>query len=151
MVEQWIENPFVSGSIPLLDTIMNNSKIKLLISLKNSAISKKESIKILHNSSDLELIKVLYKEGFIQSFNFDSKNENSKSFINIQLRYYDFMNSLENLKLSSTPSLTKYLKLKNLYNLNDKKVVFFLSTVEGLKTSIECKKSSIGGKLLFLC
>ena len=29
MVEQWIENPFVSGSIPLLDTIiMNSSKIK---------------------------------------------------------------------------------------------------------------------------
>ena len=57
---------------------MNTNLIKLLLQLKNASLVKKEHINIKCNLSGLNLIKLLYKQGFIQSFNVDFNVESNQ-------------------------------------------------------------------------
>jgi len=55
---------------------MNTNLIKLLLNLKNASLSKKEIINVKYSKPSLNLVKLLYKEGFIQSFNITKVNLN---------------------------------------------------------------------------
>ena len=126
---------------------MNLTKIKFLLTLKSCSLAKKESILISYHLNNKNLISILYKEGLIQSFNF--QNLNNKVFI--YLRYYYNRVLLDSIKIISKPSNNKYLKLKDLYKLNFKKRLFIISTTKGLKSLLDCKINNLGGKLLFVC
>ena len=129
---------------------MNINAIKLLLHLKNGSLSNKEKIVVNYYFKNIALLKILYKEGFIQSFKIKS-DINSKLFFTIILRSYQNKAIFKNLKLISTPSLSRYFTFKDLIKLNDKRFTFFLSTDKGVLTILECKKQKLGGKLLFLC
>ena len=132
---------------------MNTNLIKLLLQLKNASLIKKEVISLKCNISGIELLKLLYKEGFIQSFNIDSTTQlkHEKQFnITIFLRYFYNKPIFHKLKIVSTPSYSKYLTFKDLSKIQDKKNVLFLSTNKGFLTGLDCKKNKIGGTLLFI-
>ena len=155
MVEQWTENPCVSGSIPLLDKhqnlffYMNINIIKLLLKLKNASIAQKEAVTIKYNQMCLNILKVLYKEGFIQSFTLSGTSIDKK--IHVVLRYSFNKPTLSNLRIISTSSKLKYLTYSDLCKLPDKRLVLWLSTSNGFLTGYECKEHQLGGKLLFIC
>jgi small subunit ribosomal protein S8 len=132
---------------------MNTNLIKLLLQLKNASLVKKEVVEFNCNSLCLELLKLLYTEGFIQSFRVLSKNrsDNEKQFqTTIMLRYSYNKPALKTLKIISTPSYSKYLTLKDISKIQDRKNILFLSTNRGLLTGLQCKKNKIGGTLLFI-
>lgn len=132
---------------------MNTNLIKLLLQLKNASLVKKEVVEFNCNSLCLELLKLLYTEGFIQSFRILSKNKsnNEKQFQTaIMLRYSYNKPALKTLKIISTPSYSKYLTLKDISKIQDRKNILFLSTNRGLLTGLQCKKNKIGGTLLFI-
>jgi small subunit ribosomal protein S8 len=132
---------------------MNINLIKLLLQLKNASLAKKEIVEFSCNLLCLELLKLLYNEGFIQSFKIVSKNgsDNEKQFqTTIMLRYSYNKPTLKGLKIISTPSHSKYLTLKDISKIQDRKNILFLSTNRGLLTGVECKKNKIGGTLLFI-
>ncbi len=129
---------------------MNNSIINLLIALKNASLSRKEVISIDYNNLSKSLVKVLYREGFIQSFRVITDSKRVKT-ISVVLRYYFNKPILNNLRLFSKPSLLKYMKVSDICNISDRKFVCFFSTNKGLLTTLECKKNRVGGKLLFMC
>ena len=126
---------------------MNLNKIKLLLTLKTCSLYKKEFIQTKYYTKNYDIILILYKEGFIQSFYINNFNKK----ISIYLRYYYNKPLLNSIKIISKPSLNRYLKLKNLYKINFKKKIFIFSTIKGLKTALECKLNRICGKLLFIC
>jgi|TARA_B110000879_G_C11153800_1_gene505890 small subunit ribosomal protein S8 len=130
---------------------MNINLIKLLSKLKNASLSKQECISTPYNKLYLKVVKLLYKEGFIQSF-FVKKTVsrlNTKFNIFITLRYVNNKSLFQNLNIISTPSRVNYLNIKDLSKISNKKIVLFLSTNRGLLTGLESKKYNIGGKLLF--
>ena len=130
---------------------MNINLIKLLSKLKNASLSKHECISTPYNKLYLKVVKLLYKEGFIQSF-FVKKTVsrlNTKFNIFITLRYVNNKSLFQNLNIISTPSRVNYLNIKDLSKISNKKIVLFLSTNRGLLTGLESKKYNIGGKLLF--
>mgnify|MGYP001427843636 CR=1 FL=1 len=132
---------------------MNTNLIKLLLQLKNASLVKKEVVEFNCNSLCLEMLKLLYTEGFIQSFRILSKNrsDNEKQFqTTIMLRYSYNKPALKTLKIISTPSYSKYLTLKDISKIQDRKNILFLSTNRGLLTGLQCKKNKIGGTLLFI-
>ena len=47
---------------------MNFNTIKFLIKLKNAALARKEIVTAPYNKLSFNLVKCLYKEGFVQSF-----------------------------------------------------------------------------------
>ena len=130
---------------------MSINTIRFLLQLKNASLAQNEFISIKHNRRYINLLKILYQEGFIQSFRIETDLKTKSKTIIIILRYYSNKPVFSSLKLISTPSLINYISLKNLYKLNDKKFVFFLYTGKGLLKSIECKQHKIGGKLIFVC
>ena len=132
---------------------MNTNLIKLLLQLKNASTIKKEVVNFKCNVSCIELLKLLYKEGFIQSFNIDSTTQlkYEKQFnTTIFLRYFYNKPIFSNLKIVSTPSYSKYLTFKDISKIQDKKNVLFLSTNQGFLTGLDCKKNKTGGTLLFI-
>ena len=130
---------------------MNTNFIKLLLALRNASLSKKENLIVEHSAIREKIVKLLYNEGFIQSFIFQTNPSTKRDFILITLRYSFDKSPLKFLKLLSKPSHTKYMKLADLCNIPDRKFIIFLSTTLGFLTSSDCKKSKIGGKLLFIC
>jgi len=124
---------------------MNNGLVKLLLSLKNASMTKNTSVILKCTTLQVNVLQKLYVEGFIQSFSF--KN----NFAYVNLRYSFGKSVFRNFKIVSKPSLSYSLSLRELFKLEDKKLVFFISTPKGLLTNVECKTFKIGGKLLFIC
>ena len=129
---------------------MNNNIIRFLIELKNASLSRKETITVEYSRLSNNLVKTLYREGFIQSFKTLAGKENTKKIV-VTLRYYFNKPVFNNLKLFSKPSHLRYMKFSDICNISDKKYVCFFSTNKGILTILECKKNKIGGKLLFVC
>ena len=84
---------------------MNINLIKFLSKLKNASISKQEVVSIDYNKLCLGVVKLLYKEGFIQSFSIKkiSFSSNVELKIFITLRYFNNKPIFKNLKIVSTP------------------------------------------------
>jgi len=133
---------------------MNVYTIKFLIKLKNAALARKEIVFTPYNKLSFELVKCLYKEGFIQSFELKeifTSNFEKNYEIKIILRFFYNKCILKNIKILSKPSLTKHFSLKDLSKISTKKLVMFISTDKGILTSLDCKKYNLGGIPLFVC
>jgi len=126
---------------------MNNSIIHFLLTIKNAGMARKEITIITNNKINVDLVTLLYKEGFLQSFTVNEK----QNTITIFLRYGNNKNVFKELKLVSTPSRLIYLNYLDLCQLYDKKMLLVFSTDKGFFTGLECKKNKIGGKFLFIC
>jgi ribosomal protein S8 len=129
---------------------MNTQTINFLNKIKNASLSNNELISVPYNKFIINLLAVLYKEGFIQSFNM-YQDVNCQTKVNIVLRYYYNKSSVKNLKIISSPSKVRYLDYNSLTKLSTKKNVLFLSTSLGILTALDCKKKKIGGILFFIC
>jgi ribosomal protein S8 len=129
---------------------MNTQTINFLNTIKNASLSNNEIVSLPYNKFILNLLVVLYKEGFVQSFKV-YQSDSSKRKIDIVLRYYYNKSSLKSLKIVSSPSRVKYLDYNSLTKISVKKSVLFLSTSLGILTAVECKKKKIGGILFFIC
>jgi ribosomal protein S8 len=130
---------------------MNINFIKFLFALKNASLSKKETVVVDYSSAREKMTKVLYFEGLIQSFSLTVNSSNEHDFIVIKFRYSFDKSHLKYLTLLSKPSRIKYMKIKDLCHISDKKLMVFFSTNLGFLTIFQCKQLKIGGKLLFVC
>jgi small subunit ribosomal protein S8 len=130
---------------------MNNNIIKFLIQLKNASLYNLEVTSIEHSFLREDILRMLYDEGFIQSFKIKKSLLGEQKLFLVTLRYFFNKPILRNLQIFSKPSHIKYMKFLDIANIPDRKFVVFFSTNKGLLTNLECKKNRIGGKLLFVC
>jgi small subunit ribosomal protein S8 len=132
---------------------MNIETIKFLNQLKNASLVNHESIKVDSNKLIKNLLKLLYKEGYILYYRIKKKesfyNSTTESIVN--LRYFYNKSIFKNLKIISSPSNKRYFSLINISRMISKKNLFVFSTNKGLLTLNECKKLRVGGVLLFVC
>lgn len=124
---------------------MNSTQLNLLISLKNTACAGKELLIVRNNIDYLKIISFLYTHGLIQSFCIILNK------IEINLRSYNGVVKLKQLKLISKNSYFKYLKYKTLCKLPFDKYLIVFSTDKGYLSLSNCKFKNIGGKILFIC
>ena len=154
-VEQWIENPCVSGSTPLLDIklyikhkiSMNNKIIKFLSILKNASLVKKDFIVINYNLLLLKCVEALYKEGLVLSYSVFKDNLDLK--LSIKLRNVDDIVLTSKLKSVSKPTHIKYLPYHELCRISLKEKTGFFLTNKGILTLDECKRRRVGGAFSF--
>ena len=66
---------------------MKQSTINLLTSIKNHSTLKKEALKQKFYFKSIEIIKLLYKEGFIQSFSIINQKTSTKT-LKLLLRFF---------------------------------------------------------------
>lgn len=149
-VEQWIENPCVSGSNPLFDnyylTEMKNKLIDFLITLKNASRANKRVLYRNFDKVEASILQILYKEGLIQSYNSFYSDRVKLSKIILGSSY-----KLNFLKIISKPTKKISLNLKDLYKIKEGKRVIVLTTSLGFLTGMEAKRKKVGGIVLFMC
>ena len=126
-----------------------NKLNKFLNQLKNASLINKDSIRVLNNPFIEKILKVLYKEGLIQSFYIDIYL--NQSYLVIYLRYFYNFSVLTNFKLISRASKLNYLKINDILKIYNKKKLIIFSTSKGILTDLECKKIMTGGIPLFTC
>jgi ribosomal protein S8 len=130
---------------------MNSRIVFFLLKLKNAAVYKKEVITIDFKQDYIPILKLLYDEGYIQTF-LVIKNSENKNIIKVYLRYVYNIFALSNLKLLSKQSCIKTITYKQIsFNIYDIRKTFFITTNKGLKTQIGCKMNKLGGSLFFMC
>ena len=115
---------------------------KIILKLKNAISLNKKFIFLPKNDFCINLIYLLYSDGFILSFYLT----NSKKKIKVFLKNESNGSSIiKNIKLISTPSNNNYLKYNHLTKLTNGVGIIVLSTPYGLFTSNSCIKKKIGG------
>jgi small subunit ribosomal protein S8 len=132
---------------------MNLETIKFLNQLKNASLGNLEKIKTRSNNLILNLLKVLYKEGYILSFRRILKEDylNETSEFLIHIKNPNGKQLFKDLKIISTPSNQKYFSLKDINRMESKRKLIIFSTDKGILTLTECKRNYVGGILLFIC
>jgi ribosomal protein S8 len=125
---------------------MNLTAIRNLIKIKNASLHHKDKVNVIFNIYTLELIKILYKNGFIKSYTVIKQVE-----IAIVLNQLYRLNSTSTLKIISTPTKKLYVTYRNICKIKNIKTLFCFSTTKGLMTIDNCKRHRLGGILLFIC
>lgn len=116
---------------------------QFLNKIKIGCLNKATIIEINFNKNWPKILRILYKEGFIQNYII------TKTKIYIYLRYYQGKNSIRYLKNFAKVSNILYIKKKNLWLFQRYNGILVLSTIKGLKTHEECLRQNLGGKVLF--
>lgn len=125
-----------------------NNNLKILISLKNASMVRKETI-VLKSPTKfvINLLIILYNEGLIQSFIFNEVTSTATVF----LRYSYNKDIFKNLKIFSKATTLSYFTYSDICKLSNKRFLLVFSTSKGFLTGLECKKQHLGGKLCFIC
>jgi ribosomal protein S8 len=179
-VEQWTENPRVSGSIPLVGNIemvkladtlglgsnplkgrgssplFDNILFKFKFSMKATTIN---FLLMLKNSSMCNKEQCVIKKNktCLKILQILYKEGLIQSFsaidqsIIIQLRYKFNKSIFKRLSIISKPSKEVVCSNQDLNFLLQKTNFLLVETNKGLKTGIECKLENLGGNLLFIC
>ena len=117
-----------------------------LTRIRNANLVKHESVSMPHSNLKEELIRVLKKEGYVDSYTV----EEVKGFkeINITLKYDNNQSVITGLKRISRPGLRVYSKAKNMPRVFDGMGIAVVSTSKGLMTEKEARANKLGGEIL---
>jgi len=126
---------------------MKNSLWNISTNLKNNQISQRNSVHQPKTDSIVTFLNILWNEGFILGYKIDTLNP---SFLKIFLKYKNGNPIINSIKLISKPSRHIHYSVSQLWKLNSKKSLIVLTTSKGLMTIYECKKTRIGGTLVFI-
>ena len=115
---------------------------KIILKLKNAISLNKKFVFLPKNDFCINLIYLLYSEGFILSFYLTNSKKRIKIFLKTESNGSSI---IKNIKLISTSSNNNYLKYNHLTKLTNGVGIIVLSTPYGLFTSNSCIKKKIGG------
>jgi len=123
--------------------VKNNLSLAFSI-IKNGSLSFKSHVHIPTTKLNLQLVYLLYKEGFIQGFFFN------KLKINVFLKFNELLKpSIKNIKILSTKGKQVIAPHKTLCRLPKNSGILILSTTKGLLTLNEALyKYKVGGEVL---
>jgi ribosomal protein S8 len=130
---------------------MNKQTIFFLNRLKNASLSRKETVKVLATSTNVNIAQVLYNEGFIQSYIVENRPLMQDNYLVVFLRNYNDASSFNRLKILSTLSREKNFSFSEILSLSTRGQLIVLSTKRGIFSLKTCIRLRLGGILMFSC
>lgn len=122
----------------------------MLSRVQNGLLLRRHSVHVRRSRLIIEVLKVLYKDGFINGYAISEENCN---LIIVFLKYIDNKPVLQKFKLLSSPSRRNYISTRKLFQFISKSGIFVLSTsnygVISTISLISDNRKPIGGELLF--
>ncbi|PTQ76513.1 SSU ribosomal protein S8P [Nitrosomonas oligotropha] len=125
---------------------MSDPIADMLTRIRNAQMARKHSAKMECSRLKVSIANVLKDEGYIDSYNIIK--ENSKSTLEIVLKYYAGEPVIESIKRISKPGLRIYKSSKNLPNVMNGLGIAVVSTSQGVMTQNKARVLGIGGELL---
>lgn len=124
---------------------MQHSVWNMYSAIRNGSIAHRKSIFHPKNSLCVQILTVLYKEGYINGFRNSPQDSNT---LEIFLKYSNGKPVLKKINPSSKPGRRIYISVKTLWKLKTSLLTLILSTPKGLLSDKECRKLHQGGEVL---
>ena len=119
---------------------MKNYLWNMFANIQNGQLAKKSFV-IQNKKKICEVfLNIMWNEGFISGYKV------SENQLKIFLKYTNGKPVINSFKSISKPGRRIYYSVKLLWKINSSKTFIILSTNQGLKSIIECKKLKIGGE-----
>ena len=124
---------------------MQHSIWKMYATIHNGFLARKKSVRHPHKSICLNVLKVMYKEGYINGFR---RLPDQPEILEIFLKYNQGKPAISKLSIISKPSRRIYTKVNSLWKLSTSLQTLILSTSQGIISDKECRKLGLGGEVL---
>ena len=117
----------------------------LFSSINNAQSRLKESVVVPSSTKKVALVEILKKEGYLGAY---TVSEETKPLLTIELRYFEGLPVIKQLKRLSRPGLREYSGFKDLPSVNGGLGVAIISTNKGLMTDQEAREAELGGEVI---
>ncbi|MFH1407019.1 MAG: 30S ribosomal protein S8 [Candidatus Omnitrophota bacterium] len=118
----------------------------MLTLVRNANNAKKEKVDVPCSKINLEILRVLKDEGFIQNYR---KIEDTRgSTVRIYLKFVNERPALTNIKKISKPGLRVYADKKRTSYMIGGMGITILTTSKGVMTQKQAKEAGVGGEIL---
>ena len=120
----------------------------MLTRMRNANMAGHERVEIPASKIKLGIAHILTEEGFVRNYSFIE--DGKQGILRIHLKYgaHNKEKAITDLKRISKPGRRVYVKSDKLPRVYGDLGIAILSTSQGLKTSIECRRAKIGGEVL---
>lgn len=131
---------------------IHDSISDLLTRIRNACLARKANVLIPHTKVNIEIIQILEKEGFIQSF--QMALDSNDIFVRLKYRSKQVYGGktkescITNLKRISKPGLRIYANHREIPRILGGTGIVIISTPNGIMTDREARLKSIGGELI---
>ena len=118
-----------------------------LTRIRNAAMRRLETTKLLHSNVVEATLKILADKGYIDSYNV--VEENNKKFINVVLKYDENGKSVINeVKRISKPGRRVYQGKDDIKRCKNGYGTIIVSTSKGVMSGADANKNGVGGEVL---
>ena len=118
-----------------------------LTRIRNAAMRRLETTKLLHSNVVEATLKILADKGYIDSYNV--VEENHKKFINVVLKYDENGKSVINeVKRISKPGRRVYQGKDDIKRFKNGYGTIIVSTSKGVMSGADANKNGVGGEVL---
>ena len=119
----------------------------MLTRIRNANTSKHKTVDIPASKMKLGIAEILFKEGYIKSF--EQISDNVQGTIRVTLKYGEKGSKvIDGLKRISKPGLKVYANKDELPRVLNGLGIAIISTSKGLMTDKEAREAGIGGEVL---
>ena len=115
--------------------------------IRNGQMRSLQSINIPSSIFRQNILKILKNEGYISDY-YIEKNENNKSFLKINLKYYEGDPVIKEIKRISKPGRRVYSRATSIPKVMNGLGLAILSTPKGVMGDTEARKNNIGGEII---
>ncbi len=125
---------------------MQDPVSNMLTCIRNSQLSKKNTVLVFYSKFKESILKIFWKEGFIK--NYSLINNNFKKYILIKLKYFTGLPVISKIKRISRPGLRVYLPFDKLPIIKSGLGILIISTSKGVLSDKEARLYKIGGEIV---
>jgi len=115
--------------------------------IRNGQMRLLNTIDVPASNFRLQILEVLKSEGFISNF-FIEKKENNKKNLKVDLKYYEGVPVIKEIKRVSKPGRRVYSRATSIPKFQNGLGVSILSTPKGVMTDNEARKNNLGGEII---
>ena len=115
--------------------------------IRNGQMRSLNTIDVPASNFRQQILEVLKSEGFITNF-FVEKKENNKKNLKVDLKYYEGVPVIKEIKRVSKPGRRVYSRATSIPKFQNGLGVSILSTPKGVMTDNEARKNNLGGEII---
>ena len=115
--------------------------------IRNGQMRSLNTVEIPSSNFRLKILEVLKNEGFITNF-FLEKKENNKKTLKVDLKYYEGLPVIKEIKRISKPGRRVYSRAVSIPKIQNGLGLAIISTPKGVMSDSEARKMNIGGEII---
>mgnify|MGYP003686760229 FL=1 len=115
--------------------------------IRNGQMRSLNTVEIPSSTFRLKILEVLKNEGFIKNY-FLEKKENNKKTLKVDLKYYEGIPVIREIKRVSKPGRRVYSRAVSIPRIQNGLGLAIISTPKGVMSDNEARKNNIGGEII---